>query len=170
MTLERDPPRTRRRASRTPPALAPGVTAAARQSTAGAAGAVSRAACTRAAPARPGHGAGRLGDLRDRVLETFGLRNVEIMSSRSLPEAGFDARRLHLGSGVMLRGRAGASPGLRGTERARQAGRERRGAAEVGRDITLVYEPRTVEARTGMRKRVIVSVLRGESSGTSWAR
>jgi hypothetical protein len=107
------------------------------------------------------------GDLRDRVLESFGLRNVEITSVTRLPEASPDARRLQLGSRVSL-------------SRARRDLRVRLGAPgalgapdgifeerlQSGVDITFLYEPRTVAKRTGMHERVIVSVLRGKTEKT----
>jgi len=107
------------------------------------------------------------GDLRDRVLGTFGLRNVEITSVTRLPEASPDARRLQLGSRVSL-------------SRARSDLRVALGAPAVlgapdgifeerlrsGVDVTFLYEPRTVAKRIGAHKRVIVSVLRGKTQKT----
>ena len=37
---------------------------------------------------------------------------------------------------------------------------------ESGVDVTFLYEPRTVERRLGVRKRVIVSILRGKIEKT----
>ena len=42
------------------------------------------------------------GDLRDRVLETFGLRDVKITAVTRLPELGADVRRLELGPRISL--------------------------------------------------------------------
>lgn len=166
MTLERD---LRALAGAFPdtPALAPRVIAAARQATARR----RRRRISLLALALlllvPATALAVSGDLRDRVLEAFGLRNVEITSVTRLPEASPDARRLHLGSRVSLtRARRDLHVAL-GAPAALGAPdgifEER---LQSGVDITFLYEPRTVAKRTGVRKRVIVSVLRGRTEKT----
>jgi hypothetical protein len=107
------------------------------------------------------------GDLRDRVLETFGLRDVKITSVTRLPEVGPEARRLQLGSRISL---ARARRDLKLALRAPSALGPPDGLFEErlqsGVDITFLYEPRTVATRLGVRKRVIVSVLRGTTEKT----
>ena len=101
-------------------------------------------------------------DLRDRVLEAFGLRNVRITAVTRLPELGADVRRLQLGPRISLaEARAdlklavsppkvlGAPDGIFEEQ------------LESGVDITFLYEPRTAEERIGVRRRVLVSVVRG---------
>jgi hypothetical protein len=103
-------------------------------------------------------------DLRNRVLETFGLRGVKVERVESLPPppVGPDANRLQLGSRVSLQQaqRAlhlrvhpptalGAPDGIFSDQ------------LHAGVDVSFLYEPRTVAARLGVRKRVLVSVLRG---------
>ena len=74
------------------------------------------------------------GDLRDRVLETFGLRDVKITAVTRLPELGADVRRLELGPRISLEqarrdlGRDVSPPTVLGRAR-----RDLRGAARVGR-------------------------------------
>ena len=102
------------------------------------------------------------GDLRDRVLETFGLRDVKITTVSRLPELGADVRRLQLGPRIAL---ARARKDLRvdvspPTVLGAPDGifEER---LESGVDITFLYEPRTTDERIGVRRRVLVSVVRG---------
>jgi hypothetical protein len=106
-------------------------------------------------------------DLRDRVLETFGLRDVKITSVTRLPEVGPEARRLQLGSRISL---ARARRDLKLAVRAPSALGAADGIFEErlasGVDVTFLYEPRTVERRLGERKRVIVSILRGKIEKT----
>jgi hypothetical protein len=100
--------------------------------------------------------------LRNRVLETFGLRGVKVERVAVLPAVGPDAQRLKLGSRVSLRQaqRAlhvrvhpptalGAPDGVFSDQ------------LQAGVDVSFLYEPATVEARLGVRTRVLVSVLRG---------
>jgi hypothetical protein len=106
-------------------------------------------------------------DLRDRVLETFGLRDVKITVVTRLPELGPDARRLQLGPRISLQ-RARADLGLRvspphalGAPDGIYEERLRSGV-----DVTFLYEPRTVAERIGVRRRVLVSALRGKIEKT----
>jgi hypothetical protein len=107
------------------------------------------------------------GDLRDRLLETFGLRDVRITTVTRLPELGPDARRLQLGLKVSLArarrdlGAALAPPRLLG---APDGIYEQ--PLKSGVDVTFLYEPPTVAARIGARKRVLVSLARGTISKT----
>jgi hypothetical protein len=102
------------------------------------------------------------GDLRDRVLETFGLRDVEITAVTRLPELGADVRRLQLGPRISLEkarrdlARNVSPPSVLG---APDGIFEER--LDSGVDITFVYEPRTTADRIGERRRVLVSVVRG---------
>jgi hypothetical protein len=102
------------------------------------------------------------GDLRDRVLETFGLRDVKITAVTRLPELGADVRRLQLGPRVSLRKarrdlKLGVSPPA--VLGAPDGIFEEHLASGV--DITFLYEPRTTAERIGVRRRVLVSVVRG---------
>ena len=83
-------------------------------------------------------------DLRDRVLETFGLRDVEHPSaSRTCPHVGPEARRLQLGSRVSLQ---------QARRRPRRCACARRAtlgapdgifedALQSGVDVTFLYQP-----------------------------
>jgi hypothetical protein len=101
-------------------------------------------------------------DLRDRVLDSFGLRDVTITAVTRLPELGPEARRLQLGPRISLaRARrdlklAVTAPGALGAPDGIYEERLRSGV-----DVTFLYEPGTVSARIGIRKRVLVSVVRG---------
>ena len=106
-------------------------------------------------------------DLRDRVLETFGLRDVKITSVTRLPEVGPDARRLQLGSRISLaRARRDLKLGLGPPSALGAADGIFEERLESGVDVTFLYEARTVERRLGVRKRVIVSILRGKIEKT----
>jgi hypothetical protein len=101
-------------------------------------------------------------DLRQRVLDTFGLRSVRIERVAQLPSVAADARRLELGTRVSLQ-RAQAAlgarvrpPGALGAPDAIFEDRLQRGV-----DVTFLYEPRTVAERLGPRERVLVSTVRG---------
>jgi hypothetical protein len=102
-------------------------------------------------------------DLRNRVLETFGLRGVKVERVEKLPAVGPDARRLQLGSRVSLQQAQRAlqlrvhPPSALGTPDAIFAEHP-----PTGVSVSFLYEPRTVGARLGVRKRVLVSMLRGE--------
>lgn len=102
------------------------------------------------------------GDLRDRVLETFGLRNVRITTVPRFPEVGPEARRLRLGPRISL---AQARRDLQANVRAPAVLGAPDGIFEEqldsGVDVSFLYEPRTVEQRIGVRKRVLVSLVRG---------
>ena len=101
-------------------------------------------------------------DLRDRVLETFGLRDVKITTVSRLPELGADVRKLRLGPRITL---AQARKDLRvdvspPTVLGRPDGIFEE-HLESGVDVTFLYEPRTTDERIGVRRRVLVSVVRG---------
>ncbi len=101
-------------------------------------------------------------DLRDRVLDSFGLRDVKVTQVTRLPELGPDARRLLLGPRISL---ARARRDLELAVGAPRALGAPDGIYEeqlrAGVDITFLYEPETVSSRIGVRKRVLVSVVRG---------
>jgi hypothetical protein len=107
------------------------------------------------------------GDLRERVLRTFGLRDVTITEVTRLPELGPDARRLQLGPEVSLaRARRDlaapvSAPGVLGAPDGIYAL-----PLDSGLEVTFLYEPETVAARIGVRRRVLVSVVRGTISKT----
>ena len=101
-------------------------------------------------------------DLRDRVLDTFGLRDVKITTVTRLPEAGPEVRPLQLGSRISLAqarkdlGAAVAAPTVLGATD---------GIFEEllapGVDVTWSYDAATIARRLGQRKRVLVSIVRG---------
>ena len=101
-------------------------------------------------------------DLRDRVLETFGLRNVKVERVRHIPTVSPAARSLQLGSRISLTQARSAlqvrfhSPKALGAPDAIF-----QDTLQAGVDVTLLYEPGTVAARLGVRRRVLVSMLRG---------
>jgi hypothetical protein len=107
------------------------------------------------------------GDLRERVLRTFGLRDVSVIEVTRLPELGPDARRLQLGSEVSL---ARARRDLAAPVSAPRVLGAPDGIYELptdaGPELTFLYEPPTVAARTGVRRRVLVSIVRGTISKT----
>jgi hypothetical protein len=102
------------------------------------------------------------GDLRDRVLETFGLRDVKVTAVTRLPELGADVRRLELGPRISLArarrdlARNVSPPAVLG--RPDGIFEER---LDSGVDITFLYEPSTTAEHIGVRRRVLVSVVRG---------
>jgi hypothetical protein len=102
------------------------------------------------------------GDLRDSVLQTFGLRNVRITTVPRFPEIGPEASRLQLGRKVSLaqaRAALGSQvrpPTVLGAPDGIFVER-----LDSGADVSFLYEPRTVARRMGVRKRVLVSVVRG---------
>ncbi len=102
------------------------------------------------------------GDLRDRLLETFGLRDVRITAVERLPPLGPVPRSLQLGPRISLErarrdlGLAVRAPGVLG---APDGIFEDRLASGV--DVTFLYQPRTVAERAGVRQRILVSVVRG---------
>jgi hypothetical protein len=162
MTLERDLQRLAGGFPKTPP-LAPGVAAAAqgaslrrrrRRRIAVIAIALLTGVPAAALAVSPG--------LREHVLETFGLRGVTIVRVARLPPVGPDARRLSLGRHVTLRE---AQRALKQRVQPPAALGKPDGIYAdplfLGVDISLLYEPRTVAARLGARKRVVVSMLRG---------
>jgi hypothetical protein len=100
--------------------------------------------------------------LRDRVLETFGLRGVTVERVAHIPTVSPAARSLKLGSRISL---AQARSDLQVRFHAPKV----LGAPEAifeeqlqnGIDVTLLYEPGTVAGRLGVRRRVLVTILRG---------
>jgi hypothetical protein len=102
-------------------------------------------------------------DLRHRVLETFGLRNVTVERVTHLPAVSpATAQRLELGSPITLR-RARAAVGAHVSPPS-LLGRPDgifEDPLQSGVDVTFVYLPGTTAARIGVRKRVLVSVVRG---------
>jgi hypothetical protein len=101
-------------------------------------------------------------DLRDRVLDSFGLRDVKITTVTRLPELGPDARRLQLGSRVSLaRARSDLKTAVGPPGDLGRPDGIFEDHLQSGVDVTFLYEPGTVEKRYGVRHRVIVSVLRG---------
>jgi hypothetical protein len=100
--------------------------------------------------------------LRNRVLETFGLRGVKVVRVERLPTAGPAAHSLQLGSRISLP-RAQRVLQLRvhpPTALGKPDGIFS-DPLQAGVEVSFLYEPRTVEARLGVRKRVLVSLLRG---------
>jgi hypothetical protein len=101
-------------------------------------------------------------DLRDRVLETFGLRGVTVERVTHIPTVSPAARSLHLGSRISLTQARSVlqvrfhSPKVLGAPDAIFEDQ-----LQAGVDVTLLYEPGTVAGRIGVRKRVLVSMLRG---------
>ena len=101
-------------------------------------------------------------DLRDRVLETFGLRGVKVERVKHIPTVSPAARSLQLGSRISL-------TQARSLLKVRFHSPKALGAPDAifedtllaGVDVTLLYEPGTVAARLGVRRRVLVSILRG---------
>jgi len=101
-------------------------------------------------------------DLRNRVLDSFGLRDVKITTVTRLPEAGPEVRPLQLGRRISLaRARkdlaaAVGAPGVLGVPD---------GIFEqplsTGVDVTWSYDASTIADRLGPRRRVLVSFVRG---------
>jgi hypothetical protein len=106
-------------------------------------------------------------DLRDRVLDTFGLRDVRITTVTRLPEAGPEVRPLLLGSSISLaraRKDLGAdvgAPGILGAPDGIFAE-----PLATGVDVTWSYDASTIADRLGRRKRVLVSIVRGTIAKT----
>jgi hypothetical protein len=100
--------------------------------------------------------------LRNRVLETFGLRGVKVVRVTSLPAVGPDAHRLKLGSRISLQ-QAQRALGVRVHPPTALGAPDGvfSDPLQAGVDVSFLYEPRTVEARLGVRRRVLVSMLRG---------
>jgi hypothetical protein len=101
-------------------------------------------------------------DLRDRVLEAFGLRDVKITTVTRLPESDPETRPLQLGERVSL---AQARRDLKLVVRPPTALGAPDGIFEdlilSGFNLTFQYDAATVEKRIGVRKRVLVSIVRG---------
>jgi hypothetical protein len=101
-------------------------------------------------------------DLRDRVLETFGLRGVTVDRVAHIPTVSPAARSLQLGERISLTQARSAlkvrfhSPKALGAPDAIFEDQ-----LQAGVDITELYEPGTVAGRLGVRRRVLVSILRG---------
>jgi hypothetical protein len=101
-------------------------------------------------------------DLRDRVLETFGLRGVTVERVKHVPTVSPAARSLQLGSRISL-------TQARSLLQVRFHSPKALGAPDAifeddlqaGVDVTLLYEPGTVAGRLGVKRRVLVSILRG---------
>ena len=101
-------------------------------------------------------------DLRDRVLDAFGLRDVKITTVTRLPAADPETRPLELGTKISLAEArkeldlAVSPPTALGTPD---------GIYEEilrsGFNITFKYEAKTVAERIGVRRRVLVSIVRG---------
>jgi len=172
VTLERD---LRALAARFPetPALAPGVLIAVQQASlrrrrrrrvAALALALALLVPATALAVSPG--------LRERVLETFGLRGVRVVRVSHLPAVGPGAgvlppvSALRLGRRVSLpQARAALQlqlnpPSALGTP----SGIYRQRLAAGVDDVSFLYEPGSVAARVGAKTRVLVSVLRGTLS------
>jgi hypothetical protein len=107
------------------------------------------------------------GNLRDRVLRAFGLRDVKITVVQRLPDLGPEARSLQLGPRISL---AQARRDLTFAVKAPTALGAPDGIFEdrlqSGVDVTFLYQPRTVEERIGLRERVLVSIVRGKIEKT----
>ena len=92
------------------------------------------------------------GDLRDRVLRAFGLRDVKITVVQRLPDLGPEARSLQLGPRISL---AQARRDLTFAVQAPTALGAPDGIFEdrlqSGVDVTFLYQPRTVEERTAIQ-------------------
>ena len=101
-------------------------------------------------------------DLRDRVLDAFGLRNVRIERVTHLPSVEADARELELGTRVSLQ-RAQAALGARIGPPAALGAPDGifEDPLQGGVDVTFLYQPPTVAERLGPRQRVLVSAVRG---------
>jgi hypothetical protein len=102
------------------------------------------------------------GDLRDRVLDAFGLRDVKITTVTRLPAADPETRPLQLGSKVSLAQArrdlklAVGAPSVLGAPDGIFEDR-----LQSGVNVTFQYEARTVAERIGVRRRVLVSIVRG---------
>lgn len=100
--------------------------------------------------------------LRNRVLETFGLRGVKVERVQHIPTVSPAARSLQLGSRISL-------TQARSLLKVRFHYPKALGAPDAiyeddlqaGTDVTLLYEPGTVAERLGVKRRVLVSILRG---------
>ena len=101
-------------------------------------------------------------DLRDRVLETFGLRSVKVERVNHIPTVSPAARSLRLGSRVSLtQARSALQVRFHSPRALRAPDAIFEDDLQSGVDVTLLYEPGTVAARLGVRRRVLVSILRG---------
>ncbi|MDX6629634.1 MAG: hypothetical protein QOH00_1880 [Gaiellales bacterium] len=101
-------------------------------------------------------------DLRDRVLDSFGLRDVKIITVTRLPQAGPETRRLQLGTRISL---ARARTDLKLAVGPPAALGDPDGIFEErlksGFVVTFAYEAATLSERIGVRRRVLVSIVRG---------
>jgi hypothetical protein len=101
-------------------------------------------------------------DLRDRILDSFGLRDVKIITVPRLPEIGPETRPLQLGTSISL---AQARTDLRLAVHPPSALGAPDGIFEErlqsGVDVTFSYDAATIAHRIGVRKRVLVSIVRG---------
>ena len=101
-------------------------------------------------------------DLRNRVLDSFGLRDVKIITVTRLPEAGPEVRPLQLGtriSAARARKIIGAGSGAPGILGAPDGIFEQ--PLSTGVDVTWSYDASTIADRLGPRRRVLVSFVRG---------
>lgn len=101
-------------------------------------------------------------DLRNRVLDAFGLRDVKIITVTRLPEAGPEVRPLQLGTRITparARKDLGAGIGAPRILGAPDGIFEQRLAGGV--DVTWSYAASTIAGRLGAHRRVLVSVVRG---------
>ena len=107
------------------------------------------------------------GDLRDRVLDAFGLRDVKITRRPAASRGWPSGRQLQLGPRVSL---ARARRDLNLTVRAPGALGAPDGIFEdrlrTGVEVTFLYQPATVGERIGVRERVLVSIVRGSIAKT----
>ena len=110
-------------------------------------------------------------DLRDRVLETFGLRDVKVTRVTRLPAVGADVRRLELGPRISLaqartelRLRVGPPTALGAPDGIFE---ER---CESGVDVTFLYQPRTAASASACASASSSASCAGRSRSSSSAR
>ena len=107
------------------------------------------------------------GDLRDRVLDAFGLRDVKITSVQRLPEAGPEARQLQLGPRVSpARARRDLNLAVRPPSVLGAPDGTFEDRLWTGVEVTFLYQPATVAERIGVHERVLVSIVRGSIGKT----
>jgi hypothetical protein len=101
-------------------------------------------------------------DLRDRVLETFGLRGVKVERVTHIPTVSPAARSLQLGDRISLtQARAALRVRFHSPKALGVPDAIFQDQLQAGVDVTELYEPGTVAGRIGLRRRVLVSLLRG---------
>ncbi len=107
------------------------------------------------------------GDLRDRVLDVFGLRDVKITAVQRLPEAGPEARQLQLGPRVSpARARRDLNLAVRPPSVLGAPDGIFEDRLRTGVEVTFLYQPATVAERIGVHERVLVSIVRGSIGKT----